>query len=229
MRAGARFDAEETRRYTAAANWEPLAEGDPADLRSFYAATPGTALLHGGPFAYISSNSELLGWAMERATGRTYAQLVSDLLWRPMGAESEAYISLDRKGLARCTGGICAGARDLARLGQLVLDGGARDGREVIAPAWLADMRDGGDAKAWQDGEWAQVFPYPQMRYRGGWYVVDSQPAMLFAMGVYGQNLFVDAANGIVIAKLSHHDLAFDYAAQMLTHKAVGEIRRCLS
>ena len=230
MRAGAAFSPEETQRYTAAANWEPVTGDEPGDLHSFFASTPGVlARPHGGPFAYVSANSELLGWAIERATGRTFADLASELLWKPMGAACDAYVSLDRKGAARCTGGVCATVRDLARLGQLVLDGGVRDGREVIAPAWLADMRDGGDVQAWKTGEWGPVFPYAEMRYRGGWYVVDSAPKMLFAMGTHGQNLFVDPDNRLVVAKLSFHDAPFDYRLQMLTHQAVHEIRRCLS
>jgi len=230
MRAGAAFSPEETQRYTAAANWEPVSGDAPADLHSFFASTPGTsARPHGGPFAYVSANSELLGWAIERATGRTFARLASELLWAPMGAGSDAYVSLDRKGAARCTGGICASVGDLARLGQLVLDGGAREGREVIAPSWLADMRQGGDAQAWKTGEWGPVFPYAEMCYRGGWYVVDTEPKMLFAMGTHGQNLFVDPANQLVVAKLSFHELSFDYRLQMLTHQAVHEIRRCLA
>jgi CubicO group peptidase (beta-lactamase class C family) len=229
MRAGAAFTPEETQRYTAAANWEPLSGDAPADLHSFLTSTPGAAARpHGGPFAYVSANSELVGWAIERATGQTFAQLASELLWKPMGAENDAYVSLDRKGAARCTGGICASVSDLARLGQLVLDGGVRDGREVIAPSWLADMREGGDAQAWKTGEWGPVFPYAEMRYRGGWYVVDTEPKMLFAMGVHGQNLFVDPDNRLVIAKLSFHEAPFDYRLQMLTHQAVHEIRRCL-
>ncbi|MDB5967419.1 MAG: hypothetical protein JWQ72_3919, partial [Polaromonas sp.] len=51
----------------------------------------------------------------------------------------------------------------------------------------------------------------------------------LFAMGVYGQNLFVDRANGIVVAKFSSWAEPTDYRALGLTHMAFAEIRRCLT
>ena len=67
------------------------------------------------------------------------------------------------------------------------------------------------------------------MRYRGGWYVVDDQPGLLFAMGIHGQHLFVDRAAGLVVAKLSCQEAALDERASRLTYRAVAEIRRCLT
>jgi CubicO group peptidase (beta-lactamase class C family) len=66
------------------------------------------------------------------------------------------------------------------------------------------------------------------MRYRSGWYVVDEEPQILFAMGIHGQNLFVDTANRIVIAKVSSQNDPIDNRAMWLTHQAVPEFRRCI-
>jgi CubicO group peptidase (beta-lactamase class C family) len=65
------------------------------------------------------------------------------------------------------------------------------------------------------------------MRYRSGWYVIDDAPQILFAMGVHGQNLFVDATNGMVIAKLSSQAQPIEPQSIWLTHKAVAEFARC--
>ena len=81
---------------------------------------------HGGPFNYVSPNTDLLGWAIERAMGRRYADLMSELIWKPMGARRSAYITVDRLGAPRCAGGVCATVRDLARVGQLIVEDGAR-------------------------------------------------------------------------------------------------------
>jgi hypothetical protein len=64
------------------------------------------------------------------------------------------------------------------------------------------------------------------MRYRSGWYVIDDEPQILFAMGIHGQNLFVDRANGIVIAKVSSQGQPIEPQAIWLTHKAVPEFAR---
>jgi CubicO group peptidase (beta-lactamase class C family) len=81
MRIGVVFGADELRAYQAATGWDPVALGErPTDLRWFFANTAGSANPHGGPFRYLSANTDLLGWAIERATGKTFAAPVSDLL-----------------------------------------------------------------------------------------------------------------------------------------------------
>jgi len=154
---------------------------------------------------------------------------VSELLWRPIGAEHAACIAVDREGAPRCTGGLCTTARDLARLGQLVVDGGSRGSRQIIPPALIHDIAANGDPEAWKNGEFAASFGSRRMSYRSGWYIIHNEPQILFAMGIHGQNLFVDRANRIVVAKLSSQDNPIDYRATALTHRAVAELRRCLA
>jgi CubicO group peptidase (beta-lactamase class C family) len=229
MRTGVAFDVDQQRAYDAATGWEPAPGGlHGPGLHAFFAGLPPADTRHGGPFRYVSANTDLLGWAVERATGRSFAGLVSERLWKPMGAEDGAYITVDRQGAPRCTGGLCATVRDFARIGQLMVQGGLRDGVQVLPPAWLDDLADGGDAEAWRQGEFAGGFSGMTMRYRGGWYVIDDEPRTLFAMGIHGQNLFVDRANQLVIAKVSSLGVPIDFQAIALTHRAVAEFRRCL-
>ncbi|MGY3452322.1 serine hydrolase domain-containing protein [Bradyrhizobium sp. USDA 4353] len=230
MRAGIVFDAAGLQAYADAAGWEPVASGTTPNLHDFFATMRAQAQPHGGAFSYVSSNTDLLGWAIERATGRSFASLVSTLLWQPMGASGEAFITVDRKGAPRCTGGFCATLRDVARLGQLVLSGGRRGSHAIIPQAWLDDIRQNGDVQAWRDGQWRDSFAAisRNMHYRSGWYVINDQPQLMFAMGIHGQNLFVDAANAIVIAKVSSWAQPVDGQAIWLTHQAVAEFTRCI-
>ncbi|MGJ4996047.1 serine hydrolase domain-containing protein [Bradyrhizobium sp. HKCCYLS3077] len=230
MRAGIVFDAVGLQAYADAAGWEPVAPGTTPNLHDFFATMRAQAKPHGGAFSYVSSNTDLLGWAIERATGRSFASLVGTLLWQPMGASGEAFITVDRKGAPRCTGGFCATLRDVARLGQLVLSGGRRGSHAIVPEAWLDDIRHNGDTQAWRDGQWRDSFAAisRNMHYRSGWYVINDQPQLMFAMGIHGQNLFVDAANKIVIAKLSSWAQPVDGQAIWLTHQAVAEFTRCL-
>lgn len=222
MRGGVRLDLASQEAYNNATHWEGVAaEG----LRAFYAGLKGPPVAHGGPFAYVSANTDLVGLAMERATGRGFADLLSELIWTPMGAEHDAFITTDGHGAARATGGLCATTRDFARLGQRVLEGGAG----VLPEAWLEDIVHGGDARAWAEGEFAKGFPGMSMRYRSGWYVVDAPTPMIFAMGIHGQNLFVDRAAGLVVAKVSSQDDPTDPRAIGLTHRMVAELRRLLT
>ncbi len=215
--------------YRKAQGWNPPDPGDPpADLRSFFGCLTASDGGHAQRFHYVSPNTDLLAWVLERATGRRYADLVSELLWRPIGASRSAYITVDRLGAPRAAGGFCATARDLARVGQL-LDGGVRDGRRIVSRAWIDDVAAAGDAAAWDRGDFTGYFPGMPMRYRSKWYVLDGDMPMLFCVGVHGQNLFVDRARGIVVAKLSSQALPMDAERLLLTMRAVDVLRRHLA
>lgn len=226
MRTGVVFDAAQQAAYGAATGWDlPLPEGA-AGLHAFFTQAAAPAGSHGGPFRYVSANTDLLGWAIERTTGQTFASLASALLWQPMGATSDAYITLDPEGAPRCTGGLCATTRDFAGIGQLVIDAGRSN--SVIPAAWLDDTSRNGDREAWRQGEFAAAFRGLDMSYRNGWYVIHDQPETLFAMGIHGQHLFVDRTNNLVVAKVSSQTAPIDPGAIALTIAAVAAIRRCL-
>src|SRR5215470_10443364 len=119
MRTGVAFDEDYTAtsgaivEYRKATNWHPLGPGDyPSDLRSFYQGLQARDRNHGGRFHYVSPNTDLLGWVIERATDQRFADLMSRYIWKPMGAQHSAYITVDRLGAPRCAGGhLCDRAR----------------------------------------------------------------------------------------------------------------------
>ncbi len=91
-------------------------------------------------YDYKDVDSQVLGVLLERATQTRYARYLSEKLWRPMGA-SDAFVWLDHpEGTAKTTCCIFATARDWARVGQLILHNGQRNGQEIIPAAWLDEM-----------------------------------------------------------------------------------------
>jgi CubicO group peptidase (beta-lactamase class C family) len=119
-----------------------------------------------------------------------------------MGAETSAYVTVDRLGAPRCAGGICITVLDLARVGQLIVQGGRRNDTAIIPASWIEDVFANGDPKAWSDGDMISYLGDRPMHYRNKWYVLRDR-AIAFGLGVYGQNVFVDRANEIVVAKVS--------------------------
>ena len=231
MRAGIAFDEDYLATsgaiiaYRKAVNWNPLQPGDaPSDLRSFYRELVESSGPHGGPFHYVSPNTDLLGWVIERATGQRYADLMSELLWKPMGATRSAYITVDRLGAPRCAGGVCATVRDLARVGQLLVQGGARGSKQVIPERWIDDITHKGDRDAWADGDGVAVFPGLPLRYRSKWYVHDGAAPLIFGFGIHGQFLFVDRQREIAIAKVSSQALPIDVERIGATMRAASRI-----
>jgi CubicO group peptidase (beta-lactamase class C family) len=190
--------------YRKSTNWNPLGPGEAAsDLRSFFERLDAKDGSHGGRFHYVSPNTDLLGWVIERAAGRRYADLMSELVWRPIGAERSAYITVDRLGAPRCAGGMCATARDLARVGQAMVDG-------VLPAAWIDDIESNGDPAAWQAGAFVGLFRGAPIHYRSKWYVLRGEAPALFGFGVHGQFLLVDRRNRVVVAKFSSQELPLD-------------------
>lgn len=216
--------------YRKATGWNPLEPGDEAgDLRSFYRHLGAPDGRHGGRFHYVSPNTDLLGWVIERAAGRRYADLLSELLWQPMGAAHSAYITVDRLGAPRCAGGVCTTALDLARVGQLIVQGGRRERVQVLPEAWIDDIAEGGDLEAWAAGSFAAYFPGQPIRYRSHWYVLEEAPLLLFGLGIHGQHLFVDRGQEVVIAKFSSQALPLDAAGIGSTMRAVSALRKFLA
>ncbi len=212
--------------YRKAVNWNALEPGDtPSDLRAFYRELTKSAGPHGGPLSYVSPNTDLLGWVFERATGRRYPDLLSELLWKPMGAAGSAYITVDRLGAPRSAGGVCTTVRDLARVGQLLVQGGARGSAQVVPESWIEDIVRNGDPDAWKAGSLASYYPGLPIRYRSKWYVLDGQMPLLFGLGIHGQNLFVDRSREVVIAKVSSQALPLDAGRMARTMRAASEIR----
>jgi CubicO group peptidase (beta-lactamase class C family) len=207
--------------YRKATGWNPLGPGQqPSDLHSFYQHLQERDGPHGGRFHYISPNTDLLGWVIERATGRRYAELMSEHLWRPIGAEASAYITLDRLGAPRAAGGMCVTARDLARVGQWMIE----------QPSdWVRDIENGGERAAWDAGSFVAYFPGMPLRYRSQWYILEGEAPLVFGLGIHGQYLFVDRKNEVVITKLSSQALPLDAARIALTMRAVSQIRKCFA
>lgn len=235
MRVGIAFDEDYLAtsgpivQYRKATNWNPPDPGEPpADLRGFYRTLTEKAGSHGGPLHYVSPNTDLLGWVIERATGRRYADVVSDLLWQPMGAERSAYVTVDRLGAPRCAGGICATPRDLARVGVLLAAGGTRDGHAIVPPRLIEDLERGGDPEAWAKGDLAEYFPGIAMRYRSKWYAEDTASPLIFGFGIHGQYLFVERARGLVIATTSSQAQPLDRARMVLARRIVEAIAGAL-
>lgn len=215
--------------YRKATNWNPLAPGEtPSDLRSFYRHLTEADRPHGGRFHYISVNTDLLGWVVERAAGKRFADLMSELIWQPMGAAESAYITVDRVGAPRCAGGMCMTTRDLARVGQLIAERGARGTRQIIPESWIADILGNGDPEAWNGGAFLDLYPGAVMHYRAKWYVERGTRPLLFGMGIHGQNLFIDVEADIVIAKFSSQAPPIDAGLIGATSAGVTAVRNAL-
>ncbi|KAK1064575.1 hypothetical protein LTR74_008577 [Friedmanniomyces endolithicus] len=226
MRTGVKYD-DNTHAYRAAAGWNPLRGDEEAKtLHSFIEKLDGEVDEKRG-FNYSSVNTDLLGWILEAASGKGLAELIGEVLWKPMGAESEAWVTVDSEGSPRAAGGVCATVRDVARVGQLIADGG----RGVVPKEWIEDMLHKGSAEAWANGPFAKFFEGllgSAPAYRDCWYSGDMKGEVLMALGIFGQQLIVDVENDIVMAKTSSMESPMQVEKTRLQTAAFQEVKRVL-
>jgi hypothetical protein len=217
MRSGVRFREEyanpqaDIRRLDDWIGWPPDGDGEPKGLYRFLATLPAEAP-HGSRFLYRSAESDVLGWVCERAARQPMADLIATLIWQPMGAEGDADLITDSLGTAVHDGGLCATARDVARFGQLLLDGGAvpagstgsKGTRRVVPPGWLR--------QAWavdSDVRGAFAASPAEAAFPGGWYRNQfwfrpgAYGDVLLGLGIYGQMLHVSRRTRTVCVKFS--------------------------
>jgi CubicO group peptidase (beta-lactamase class C family) len=145
-----------------------------------------------------------------------------------MGAGRSAYITVDRLGAPRCAGGFCGTTHDLARLGLVIAEGGRCGGKEVVPSWWIDDIMNAGDTRAWDDGDFVKYFPRMPIHYRSKWYVLRGEAPIMFGVGVFGQNVFIDRKNQIVIAKFSSQTMPMDEQRILLTMHGIAAIRNYL-
>ncbi|TIW24469.1 MAG: serine hydrolase [Mesorhizobium sp.] len=187
-------------RYRRSTLWNP--GGGSESLAAFLLTLQRLVEPHGQTYRYRSPNSDMLGILVERASGKRVSQLLSEKLWLPLGAASEMSVTVDMEGTARTAGGMSMTPRDLARIGEMMRQGGTANGRRIVPEAWVHDtVATGGSFEAWQRGTMA--FLFPKGRYRNKWYQTGHDSGAFCGIGIHGQWLYVNPKTEVVIAKMS--------------------------
>lgn len=182
------------------AGWRPGRAADPADTYAFLAGLDGERD-HGTRMRYLSAGTDVLAWIVEAVTGQRYAEAMSERLWSRLGADRDALVTVDRGGFAFANGGIACTARDLARVGQLMLDEGIADGGRVVSADWIRRTVTGGSLEAAAGSAFQQV--HPAGRYSQQWWLTGNERGAFYASGIHGQYVWIDPPSRTVVAKLS--------------------------
>ncbi|MGO2745305.1 serine hydrolase domain-containing protein [Microbacterium sp.] len=190
----------EVRAQDRIAGWRTARDGDPADTYAFLRSLR-SAGEPGQRFQYCSADTDVLAWLIEAVTGQRYAEVVSERVWQRLGCDDDASITVDPVGFAFANGGISCTARDLARVGELMLSGGARNGEQVISSSWVRQTLSGGDAELARGLAIQQT--HRNASYRNQWWSTGNARGNVYAVGIHGQYIWLDPSTGSVIVKLS--------------------------
>ncbi|MEW7279585.1 serine hydrolase [Aquimarina sp. 2201CG1-2-11] len=148
----------------------------------------------GKEYEYLSGNTQLLGMVIEKATGKTLSQYLSESFWQPLGMEQEAIWQLDSEdsGMEKAYCCVSSNARDFARFGQLFKNKGVFEGKQIL-PAAFTEMA---TRPRFENGE----------MYGYGFWLSDHLNKKIFAMrGILGQYVICIPEDNIMIVRLGHH------------------------
>jgi CubicO group peptidase (beta-lactamase class C family) len=187
---------------------------------------------HGAVFHYVSLNTFVLGWVMERATGMSVPDLIRTRVWSRLGTEHDAYILLDGAGSAQLEGGFAASLRDLARFGLMLHQGGVFNGQQVVPRSWLEDVKHNGDKRAFAAAavEWDGPRSYDGCSYRSCFWVSEFDDHISFSgVGWLGQRVYVNQEAGVVIAMFASRPPALEDELGAHAYQACEDLARILA
>ncbi|MCF6274856.1 MAG: beta-lactamase family protein, partial [Robiginitomaculum sp.] len=145
---------------------------------------------------YCSIDTHVISMVLRAATGETLQNYFLENLWSKMGAGADAWYNTDSEGNAFALGGLNMRTRDYALFGELFRNGGKRGDDQIIPADWVAESTKNTAPKD------VEGFP-PGYGYQ--WWTPPNADGEYFAVGVYGQYIYVNPKAGIVIAKNSAH------------------------
>lgn len=155
-------------------------------------ADPGT------DWRYVSIDTHVLGMVIRAATGKSIIELMGEEIIGPLGVERTPYYLTDGTDVAFVLGGLNSTTRDYARFGQMFLQHGYWNGQQIVPRDWaIASTTPSAPTDADQYGYGYQW-----------WMARDARPREYMGRGIYGQYLYINEGQGVVIV-LTAADLLF--------------------
>ncbi len=160
---------------------------------------------HGQAFAYKTVNTDAIGWMIRRATGKSIGENLQERIWSKLGAEQDAYFTVDSVGNEFAGGGMNASLRDMARFGEMMRLDGYYNGQQIVPKTVVADIRKGADKAQFATAGYKLLHDWS---YRNMWWVSHNEHGAYAARGVHGQTIYVDPKAEMVIARFASFPVA---------------------
>ncbi len=201
------------RRAEIAMGWHPGPSGyeGPDSQTSFTLSLKDTQFPHGEKFCYRSVLTNILAMVLEAISGKRLQELFHEVFWSQLGCEWNAAITVDSEQSACAEGGLNACLRDWARFGQMMLQNGYYNGKQIIPEFWVNDCCQGDQTArdAFAKSDYTSLFP--KGMYRNQWWNFNTDSGAYAALGIHGQSLYIYPRTNIIIAKMSTHPTAEDH------------------
>ena len=219
--------AEIFKKYRSSTGWD-LPETNSTQtvkgLHDFLCSMPKSNHKHGQKYHYCSPHSDLLGWIIERASGENYSKIMADLLFKKAGINHEANVTVDKWGASRAAGGISVSPYDLLLLSELVRNHGSNKNGQVIPAAWIEDFVNNKNNNSYLNQDNLERFP--NGNYRSKWYQTGFKDNEYCAIGIHGQNIWINPQKEITIVRMSSASDPINIKTEELMFSVFEEISK---
>jgi CubicO group peptidase (beta-lactamase class C family) len=152
-------------------------------------------------FHYSSANTQLLALIIERVTNEPISKYLETKIWKPLGMEAPAYWSLDNdneNGMEKSFCCLQARAIDYAKFGRLYLNEGKWEGEKIISRDWVSQSTH-------SDPE-----NNNRLNYNYNWGIGPLKYGSFYAVGLYGQYLYLFPKKNIQIVRFGDAELSYN-------------------
>jgi CubicO group peptidase (beta-lactamase class C family) len=151
----------------------------------------------GSRHKYVSIDTHVIGMVLRAATGKSVPDYLSETILKPLGLEADAYYLTDGFGTAFVLGGLNMRTRDYARFGLMMAQNGQLNGEQVVPMDWIKQSTSNSAPPSY-DGDVGS--DYELLGYGFQWWLPPNPTeGEFFAIGVYGQYIYVNQAENVVI------------------------------
>ena len=147
-------------------------------------------------FHYVSMDTHVIGMIVRRVSGKSLVDLMQDMIWNKLGMEGDAAWITDAQGAAFALGGLNVRTLDYARFGRLLLNNGHWNGEQIVSVNWVSEATTAS----------AEYLKPTKTKLGYGyqiWLPPLAIPGEFFFVGVYGQYIYINQQENIVIVKNS--------------------------
>ncbi len=153
----------------------------------------------GETWRYLGGNTIILSFILEKATGQTVSEYMSEKVWQPIGAKNPALWSLDKKeGREKAYCCFYSNAQDFARIGQLYLNRGLWNNKRIITEKYIDESTCA--AYTLKDANDKPVDFYGYQIWTDFYKDLD----IFYARGIQGQFIIMIPDRQLVIVRLGH-------------------------
>ena len=148
---------------------------------------------------YESMTAAILGVVIERASGKRFADYLSERVWKPLGMEHPAVVNIDSRkhDNAHTFGGISTTIKDLAKIGRLYLNNGMWDGKRIVSEDWIRQTVDCDSSYHGYHFNWYNISYEDFARPDSSGY---------YALGICEQVLYVNPYKNFIMVRIGLHN-----------------------